>query len=254
MFHRTKISETFGYIFEYYIASVAEARGKTEAEFRELINRGIFNADKAKELDLVDSLLYEDELLVFLKDGTAQVHMIDHSCYLKSKISDSGLSKGKKIALLYGVGPIHTGESIKGQTMGSSTVAHWLQNARRDNAVAAVVFRVDSPGGSAVASDIIARELMLTKKQKPVIVSMSDVAGSGGYWVAMDTHKIVAHPQSLTGSIGVIFGKFNKEQVLSLRDQSIFEHHSGQMAPHSAGLRKGPDSGCHAPCGHRPLT
>jgi protease-4 len=93
--------------------------------------------------------------------------------------------------------------------MGSSTIARWLRRARKDKAIAAVVFRVDSPGGSAVASDVIGREVALTKREKPIIVSMSDVAGSGGYWVSMDAHKIVAQPQTLTGSIGVIFGKFN---------------------------------------------
>ncbi|HDT11621.1 MAG TPA: signal peptide peptidase SppA, partial [bacterium] len=79
---------------------------------------------------------------------------------------------------------------------------------------AAVVFRVDSPGGSAVASDIIWREVILTKNEKPVVISMSDMAGSGGYWISMSAHKIVAHPQTLTGSIGVIFGKFSFSDLL----------------------------------------
>jgi protease-4 len=97
--------------------------------------------------------------------------------------------------------------------MGSATVSRWLRIARKDKSIAAVIFRVDSPGGSAVASDVIWREVVLTKKEKPIIVSMSDVAGSGGYWISMAAHKIIAQPQTLTGSIGVLSGKFNMEKL-----------------------------------------
>jgi len=207
--HREMMESLYHSLFERYIHAIAKARDKDENDMRNIINQGLFHAGKAKELSLIDDLLYEDELEELLKDGTKEAHRIGHTQYLKDKTGPSGLNKGKKIALIYGVGPIHTGESIEGQSMGSSTIARWFKNARRDKSIAAVVFRVDSPGGSAVGSDIIGRELVLTKKQKPVIVSMSDMAGSGGYWVAMDAHKIVAHPQTLTGSIGVIFGKFN---------------------------------------------
>jgi len=85
----------------------------------------------------------------------------------------------------------------------------WIRKARKDDSIKAIVFRVDSPGGSAVASDSIWREVSLAKKEKPFVVSMSDMAGSGGYQVSMAAHKIIAHPQTLTGSIGVIFAKFN---------------------------------------------
>jgi protease-4 len=98
--------------------------------------------------------------------------------------------------------------------MGSDTVARWIRTARTDKSIAAVVFRVDSPGGSAAASDSIWREVILCRKEKPIIVSMSDVAGSGGYWVSMAAHKIVAQPQTLTGSIGVISGKFSLEKLI----------------------------------------
>jgi protease-4 len=97
--------------------------------------------------------------------------------------------------------------------MGGSTFARILRRVRKDKSIAAVVFRVDSPGGSAVGSDVIWREVYLTRKEKPIIVSMSDVAGSGGYWIAMSAHKIVAQPQTLTGSIGVISGKFNMARL-----------------------------------------
>lgn len=207
--HREMIESIYESLFTTYVTKVAEARGKDEKEVLALLDKGYFHSENAKELGLVDNLLYEDQLEDILKEGEKSVRRIGHSSYLKTKVSASGLNRGKKIALIYGVGTIHSGESMRGQTMGSSTTARLLRRVRKDKTIAAVVFRVDSPGGSAVASDVIGREVALTKKEKPIIVSMSDVAGSGGYWISMDAHKIVAQPQTLTGSIGVIFGKFN---------------------------------------------
>src|SRR5262249_21383501 len=94
------------------------------------------------------------------------------------------------------------------EVVGSETMAEYLRKARADSSVKAVVLRVDSPGGSALASDVIWREVLLTKKQKPVIASMSDVAASGGYYIAMPADAIVAQPSTLTGSIGVVLTKF----------------------------------------------
>jgi protease-4 len=207
--HKEMIEAIYESLFTTYVNKVAEARGKDEEEVLALLDKGYFHSENAVESGLIDQLVYEDQLEDILKDGDKDVRRIGLSRYLKTKVSASGLNRGKKIALIYGVGTIHSGESIQGQTMGGSTIARWLRRARKDKTIAAVVFRVDSPGGSAVASDIIGREVALTKREKPVIVSMSDVAGSGGYWVSMDANKIVAQPQTLTGSIGVIFGKFN---------------------------------------------
>ncbi len=122
--------------------------------------------------------------------------------------SSLGLDRGRKIALIYASGPIHGGEGSY-QTIGSRTLSRQIRRAREDKSIEAIVLRVDSPGGSAVASDVIWREMVLAKKEKPVVVSMSDVAGSGGYWISMAAHKIVAQPGSLTGSIGVLSSKVN---------------------------------------------
>src|SRR5713226_5067424 len=100
--------------------------------------------------------------------------------------------------------------------MGSDTVAADLRRAREDDDVKAIILRVDSPGGSAVASEIIRREVDLARAKKPVVVSMSDVAGSGGYWISMSGTKILADPTTFTGSIGVFFGKFNVSGLYSL--------------------------------------
>lgn len=206
--HRRMMESIYGNLFSQYVKRVAEARGKSEEEIRELIDQGFYHGEYALKAGLVDDLLFEDELEELLEEEGKRLYRITHERYKKIKLSSLGLSRGKKIALIYGMGLIHSGESFS-QTMGGATVSRWIRMARKDKSIAAVVFRVDSPGGSAVASDVIWREVFLTKKEKPIIISMSDVAGSGGYWVSMAAHKIIAQPQTLTGSIGVISGKFD---------------------------------------------
>jgi len=210
--HKEMMESLYSDLYSYYVRGIAEARGKTEAEIRRLIDKGSFLGDQALEAGLVDNLLYWDEFEDLLKDKGRKLSRITDQQYSKIKPASLGLYRGKKIALIYGMGPIHTGESAY-QTMGGSTIARYLRRARKDKTVAAVVFRVDSPGGSAIGSDVIWREVFLTKKEKPLIVSMSDVAGSGGYWVSMAADKIVAQPQTLTGSIGVISGKFSMARL-----------------------------------------
>ncbi|MFQ6069338.1 MAG: signal peptide peptidase SppA [Candidatus Aminicenantales bacterium] len=206
--HREMMESIYGDYFSHYLKVVAEARGKSEKEVKKLIDRAFFYGQEAVKSGLVDDLLYEDQVIELMKGEEEKINRISYEAYSRIKPSSLGLNRGKKIALIYGSGPIHTGEGYY-QTMGSRTIARWLKKAREDASIKAVVFRVDSPGGSAVGSDIIWREVVLTKKEKPFVVSMSDVAGSGGYWVSMAADKIVAQPQTLTGSIGVLGGKFN---------------------------------------------
>lgn len=206
--HREMMESLYGDLYSHYVKGIAEARGKTEEEIKELIDHGTFHGEQALEAGLVDNLLYWDEFEDTLKDNGRKMHKITHKQYSKIKSTSLGLHRGKKIALIYGIGTIHTGEGVY-QTMGSATTARFIRKARKDKSIAAVVFRVDSGGGSAVASDVIWREVYLTKKEKPIVISMSDMAGSGGYWISMSASKIIAQPQTLTGSIGVISGKFN---------------------------------------------
>jgi protease-4 len=206
--HKEMMESLYGDIYSQYVTGVAEARGKSEEEIRDLIDHGLFQGPGALEAGLVDDLLYEDEFQNALQANGRRFSRITHQEYAKIKPSALGLNRGSKIALIYGMGQIMTGEGVY-QMMGSSTVARWLRNARLDPSIQAVIFRVDSPGGSAVGSDAIWREVFLTKREKPIIVSMSDLAGSGGYWVAMSAHKIIAQPQTWTGSIGVVWGKPN---------------------------------------------
>ena len=206
--YKEMMESIYGNYFSQYVRVVAEARGKSEDEVKRLIDTGFFHGENAVKAGLVDDILYLDQVEALIRGEKKKVSRISLEQYSKIKPSSLGLDRGRKIAVIYGCGPIYVGEGYF-QTMGSDTVARWIKKAGEDKSIAAVVFRVDSPGGSAVASDVIWRETVLAKKEKPFIVSMSDVAGSGGYWVAMSADKIIAQPQTLTGSIGVIGGKFN---------------------------------------------
>lgn len=207
--HRAMMESLYSDIFDGYVQTIAEARKKDKEEVRKLIDQGLFQGETALRTGLVDSLLYQDELESLLQDGQKRkLQRVKMSEYNKVSPSSLGLDRGKKIALIYASGPIHMGEGLY-QTIGSRTLSRRIRRAREDKSIEAIVLRIDSPGGSAVASDVIWREIALAKKEKPVVVSMSDVAGSGGYWISMAAHKIVAQPQTLTGSIGVISGKVN---------------------------------------------
>jgi protease-4 len=211
--HREEMESLYSDLFAQYVATAAKARGKTEAEFRALVDRGFFQGEKAKTAGLVDDCLYEDEVQALLRQDGRTPARVRFDDYTKVKPSSVGLETGRTVALIYAVGTIMTGESLP-QVMGGSTVARWIRTARTDGSVKAIVLRIDSPGGSSVGSDVIWREVALARKVKPVIVSMSDVAGSGGYWIAMAATRIVAQPQTLTGSIGVLAGKFSIDGLL----------------------------------------
>jgi protease-4 len=206
--HKEMMESIYADLFSQYVKAVASARKKSEAEVRGLIDHAFFQGEKALKAGLVDDLLYEDELQGLLQSGGRKLDRITSDAYARVSPASAGIGIGRKVALIYGIGPILSGESLP-QSMGGTTVARWIRQARQDGSIAAIVFRVDSPGGSAVASDVIWREVFLAKKEKPFVVSMSDVAGSGGYWISMAAHKIVAQPQTLTGSIGVLAGKFD---------------------------------------------
>jgi protease-4 len=211
--HREEMKSLYSDIFAQYVTTVAKARGKTEAEFRTLVDRGFFQGEQAREAGLVDLCLFEDEVQRLLQDQGRSLGRVRFEEYSRVKTTSLGLETGRRVALVYGVGTIMAGESFP-PVMGGSTVARWIRAARQDRSIAAIVFRVDSPGGSSVGSDVVWREVFLAKKEKPVIVSMSDVAGSGGYWVSTAATKIVAEPQTLTGSIGVLAGKFSLAGLL----------------------------------------
>jgi protease-4 len=206
--HKMMMESLYQDIFSEYVHTVAGARKKTEAEVRAIIDKGLYQGEQALEAGLVDDLLYEDELGAILKDRGKKLKRTRFSEYIRTNPASLGLETGRKVALLYAMGPIVGGEGVY-STIGSRALSQALRRAREDRSIAAIVLRVDSPGGSAVASDVIWRETFLAKKEKPLVISMSDLAGSGGYWISMAGHRIVAQPQTLTGSIGVLAGKFS---------------------------------------------
>jgi protease-4 len=196
------------------VNAFAEARGRTPAELKELVDKGPYLSSEAFEAGLVDSLVYEDELYAFLGVSKEELfRTVSLADYAKAKPSSRKLRKGPKIALVYAVGTITEGKSsyspIWGRTLGSETMVEALGDAAKDKDIKAIVLRIDSPGGSGLASDLIWRETNRVKARKPLIASMSDLAGSGGYYIAMAADTILAEPGTITGSIGVVSGKFS---------------------------------------------
>jgi protease-4 len=199
-------------LFEQLVRGIADGRKKSEADVKVLIDHGPFLPEDALRAGLIDDLAYEDQLDDKVKLASGKIHYVDMNDYRQVSAGGLGLNRGPKIAVIYASGLIASGKSsydtTGGQVVGAETLIEYLRKARADNSVKAIVLRVDSPGGSAIASDVIWREVVLTKNLKPLVASMSDVAASGGYYIAMPAHAIVAEPSTLTGSIGVVLTKF----------------------------------------------
>jgi protease IV len=204
-------------LYEQVVDGVAEARGKSPADVRALFDEGPFAPAEALRAGLVDELAYFDELeervpeLHLGPDGSSRV---EESEYRRVTFRSLGSRPQSRVAVLYVSGVIASGASsrdaINGAVAGSDTVVEQIRRIRDDESIDAIVLRVDSPGGSAVASDVIWRELMVTRDRqpsRPLVASMSDLAASGGYYISMAAEAIVAQPATLTGSIGIFSGK-----------------------------------------------
>ena len=210
--HRRAMRELMDSQFAQILRGIAAGRNKTEDEVRALFDGGPYLGVEALDAGLVDALGYEDEVYAKLREEHGDdVDLL----YLGQYLERAGRphAKGTTIALIHGNGGVVRGRGgyspIDGSVnMGSESVVEALRTAIDDDRVKAIVFRVDSPGGSYVASDTIWRETRRVRDAgKPLIVSMGNVAGSGGYFVAMHADKIVAQPGTITGSIGVLGGK-----------------------------------------------
>jgi protease-4 len=202
--------------FGQIVRGVAAARGLSEEEVRSLVDGGPFLAAEAQDAGLVDALVYRDEVYERVREKVGkEAELLYGGAYLDraGRPHDSGT----RVALIYGVGGVMRGESeydpLGGSfVMGADSVSAAFRAAVDDEEVKAILFRVSSPGGSYVASDTIWRETVRARNAgKPVIVSMGNVAGSGGYFVSMHADKIVAQPGTITASIGVLGGKLLTE-------------------------------------------
>jgi protease-4 len=204
-------------MYDQLIRGIAEARKKTEHEVRALIDQGPFTPEQALRAGLVDDLAYEDQLddrVPELRDEARESRRIEGDDYERVRPASVGINPRARIAVLYAVGTIVSGKSafdpVNGTLVGSETLVEQIREVRDDDSIRAIVLRVDSPGGSATASDVIWRELMITRdenRSRPLVVSMADLAASGGYYIAMPGQAIVAQPATLTGSIGIYGGK-----------------------------------------------
>jgi protease-4 len=221
-------------LYSQFIAGVAQSRHKTESEVRQLVDHGPYLPEDAVRAGLIDDLAYEDEIDDKVELGRGRVNTLRQHDYRSVGAHTLGLNRGPRIALIYAVGLISTGQSQQdspsGRVLGSETMVEYLRKVRADDSIRAIVLRIDSPGGSAIASDIIWREIMLTREKKPVIASMSDVAASGGYYIAMPAHAIVAQPATLTGSIGVVLIRFVIEGTLKKLGVNMETVKNGQYA------------------------
>ena len=202
-------------MYDQLVRGIAESRKKSEADVRALLDQGPFVPEEALRVGLVDDLAYEDELddRVPAIRGRDDDKWVEGSDYQRST-GGGGLGGRPRIAVLYAVGTITSGKSgfdpVNGSVLGSDTMVEQIRRVRDDDTIKAIVLRIDSPGGSSIASDVIWRELMITRDQKPsrpIVTSMSDLAASGGYYIALPGQVIVAQPATLTGSIGIFSGK-----------------------------------------------
>lgn len=214
--HREALQTLADSHFEQIVGGIAESRGLPMDEVRRISDRSPLLGREAVEAGLVDELAYRDGVYAGLEERFEDAEFISLSRYIRQDRTVGWMASrswGRKVALIYGVGGVVRGESgydplFGSQTMGSDTVASAFRDAIDDDDVEAILFRVSSPGGSYVASDTIWREVIRARETgKPVIVSMGDVAASGGYFVAMAADAIVAQPGTVTGSIGVYGGK-----------------------------------------------
>jgi protease-4 len=193
-----------------YLSQVARGRGMSRAEAKRAIAKGPFIATEARSAKLVDQLVYEDEISRFAEEVVGRsVQVVD---YKQVDRAPAYWRDPPGVAIVYLWGDMIDGNSQKIPIIGirlagSYTIAKSLKQVREDPSIKAVVFRVETGGGSSLASDVILRELTLTAKKKPVVVSMGSKAASGGYYAASGATEIFSNRATLTGSIGIFYGK-----------------------------------------------
>jgi protease-4 len=209
--NREQVTSYLGSLYDHFLVGIGTARKlNKDVLFDVANNMRVQSADDALKYKLVDGLKYKDEVLDELKERTStakksNLHSVDLADYTKSDATadkDEDKSSSNRIAVVYASGEINGGEGDE-NSIGSERVTKALRQVRLDSKVKAVVLRVNSPGGSSLASDVIWREVMLTHKVKPIIVSMGDYAASGGYYISCAADSIFAEPNTVTGSIGI---------------------------------------------------
>lgn len=207
--NREQTLSFIGSIWNNMIKDIAESRSiaanQLNAYADEFATR---RPEKALDLNFIDGIRHRDEVIGYLKEKTNkadkdELNLLAISSYTKAPAPAAKSPRSRnKIAVVYANGQIMSGEGSD-RIIGSDRIANAIQQARKDTTVKAIVLRINSPGGSALASDVILREIILARQAKPVVASMGDVAASGGYYIACMADKILASPSTITGSIGV---------------------------------------------------
>jgi protease-4 len=205
--NRLQVTSYLGSLYDHFLTGISKSRNiNKDSLFVYADQMRIQRPEDALKYKLVDGLKYKDELLDELKQRLDvktkdNINSIEIADYTKSE-DDTKESSSNRIAMVYASGDIAGGDGDD-NSIGSEALSKALRKVRMDDKVKAVVLRVNSPGGSSLASDVIWREVMLTKKVKPIIVSMGDVAASGGYYISCAADSIFAEPNTITGSIGI---------------------------------------------------
>lgn len=245
--HRESLNSILDRLYEQVTTSIAQGRRMSVSRVKKLIDQGPFLGAEAKQARLIDGLLYEDQLEDYLeKRIKTKPMLIKYGRYWRlSRWDYHPFDPWKdlpRIALIYATGLIKSGESwdlpLRERAVGSVTITEAIRKARKDKRIKAIILRVDSPGGSGVASDLIWREVSLTRGVKPIVASMSDTAASGGYYIATAADWLTAQPATFTGSIGVVSGKVNlrglydrlglrKEIITRGKKAALFSDYSG---------------------------
>lgn len=216
--NRRQTMTYLGSIWDHILNGISKSRKVSVQELNRMADQMLIQtAEDAVTYKLVDKALYKDEVLSLLKKKTGvsekdKIKFVSIKKYIDSPDKKRTISENK-IAVIFASGSIDSGEGDEG-TIGSERISKAIRDARMDNSVKAIVLRVNSPGGSALASDVIWREVVLARKAKPVIASMGDVAASGGYYISCAADTIVASPNTITGSIGVFGVLINSQRLL----------------------------------------
>jgi protease-4 len=213
-------------------AAVSRSRGIDEENARRLLNGGFLSARAACDAKLIDRLGYIEDIRIELEPDGKLDKFVGLARYLRRVVHMRASGRRARIALVAGVGPVIAGTARPGgEFISGETTAAEIDRAGRDERVRAIVFRVNSPGGSAVGSDLVWRAIRDAQRRgKPVIASMGDVAGSGGYYVAMGADAIVAQPSTVTGSIGVLYAHFDVSRLLARLGIGVEYVKSGESA------------------------
>ena len=253
---REVVNSVLDEVYGQFLDQVAPSRDLTPDELRAVIDNGPFMPQQALDSGLVDALQYEDEFrAAFQRDlSLEEWNTVEFESYGLVPLESLDLAGTHKIAVVYGVGVIMGGEGRDNPVFGSNVIwadnfSRLLREVKDDENVEAVIVRIDSPGGNAFASDQIWREMNRLGKKKPLVVSMSDVAASGGYYISMAYSPVLAYPGTTTGSIGVYYGKFNlrglydklgvkKEIIMRGRNAASFSDYKGFSVEERAKIRE----------------